>query len=265
MASMHAWLDAVPDSSCPTAGKAAYGESIKFGRDANGVEFVEAFYVRTYHKTLRTQSEFIEAYRDATRIAKLLEVEVNGGKDGGYTVYPYSVFYVFFSQYLMVSELTLKLVGMALAAVLVVFTVIVGSPLTAVIVVTTVLMLIVDLIGFMTLYGISLNAVSAVNIVIAVGIGVEFCVHVARGATVMTVRQAVVEMGSSVFSGITLTKLFGILVLAFARSQIFQVYYFQMYLIIMLLGAAHGLILLPVLLDYATKLKKMTLFRKWLR
>ena len=41
------------------------------------------------------------------------------------------------------------------------------------------------------------------------------------------------------------------LVLVFARTQIFEVYFFRMYLALVVLAAGHGLVLLPVLLALA--------------
>jgi Niemann-Pick C1 protein len=41
------------------------------------------------------------------------------------------------------------------------------------------------------------------------------------------------------------------MVLAFAKTKIFEVYYFRVYMALVLLGAAHSLILLPVLLALA--------------
>ena len=53
-----------------------------------------------------------------------------------------------------------------------------------------------------------------------------------------------------VFSGVTVTKFLGIFVLLFAHPQIFEIYYFRMYMCMLIWGALHGLVYLPVFLSY---------------
>lgn len=105
-------------------------------------------------------------------------------------------------------------------------------------------------------YPIEMNAVLVVNLVTSLGFGVEFCNHIGMNFVKMTgtretrAMKAMKNMGSSVVVGIASTKFLGIMVLAFAPSTLFKLYYFRMYLFIIILGVFNGLFLLPVVLSF---------------
>ena len=122
----------------------------------------------------RSSKQFIEAYAAARRIAK------DVSRTTGTKIFPYSVFYIFFDQYSTIVRLTAGLISAALGAIFVISAILLGSIQTAAVVVVTVSMIVVDVLGVMAIWGVSLNAVSLVNLMICVGIGVEFCAHIAR-------------------------------------------------------------------------------------
>uniref|UniRef100_A0A803N5E1 SSD domain-containing protein n=1 Tax=Chenopodium quinoa TaxID=63459 RepID=A0A803N5E1_CHEQI len=241
------FLKALPSASCAKGGHGAYTNSVDLQGYESGV--IQASEFRTYHTPLNKQTDFVNALREAreftSKISKSLKMEV----------FPYSVFYMFFEQYLDIWSTALVNLAIAIGAVFVVCLIITWSIWSSLIILLVITMIVVDLMGVMAILKIQLNAVSVVNLVMSVGIAVEFCVHITHAFMVsggnrdQRMKEALGTMGASVFSGITLTKLVGVIVLAFARSQVFVVYYFQMYLALVILGFLHGLIFLPVLLS----------------
>ena len=244
---------------CPLSGQAAYGDAVVINDD---YESVKASHFRSAHTPLRSQDDFINAYASARRIAA--EISERTGTE----VFPYSVFYIFFHQYLNIVSLTAGLLCAAVGIIFIVASVLLGSVMTSAVVTVTVVMSVVDIMGAMSVFNVSLNAVSLVNLIICVGISVEFCAHIARAFTFpsRTVMQsnnngfrgrdarawtALVNVGGSVFSGITITKLLGVFVLAFTSSKIFEIYYFRVWLFLVVFAAIHALIFLPVALSIA--------------
>ncbi|KAI9217839.1 sterol-sensing domain of SREBP cleavage-activation-domain-containing protein [Blastocladiella britannica] len=275
------WLRAPPSAECPQAG-AAYADLVSSD--------LSTFAFRVASVPLGSQSDLIRGMQAHQRVAETVRsllaatgqrvVEMSGPSDA-LSVDVYSVFHPFFAQYIGLTTTTWKLLAFAhmlvLAAAIAMFESVRPAVLLVVAMAVMQLWLAALALG---VFGVPLNGVSVVNLVMATGLGVEFCVHVLRAyATVdpgaaareyraklrhhgldaglwnpqaelraIVLKRALASAGATVMSGIGWTKLVGVAVLAFASSAIFRTYYFLLYSLVLVTGLAVGLFVLPLLL-----------------
>lgn len=198
IAYLQRFISSIPSEECPLGGKAAYESAVSIDES---FLFVNSSSFRTFHTPLKTQRDYIGAYLQARRIAQEITQE------SGVPVFPYSVFYVFFSQYATIFQLTTFIVVSACVAIFGISWILLSSLVSAALILIVVAMILVNLLGVMGVWGVSLNAVSTVNLGIAVGISVEYLSHLTRAFMVSPgfsrderVAKAMADVGSSVSS-----------------------------------------------------------------
>ena len=111
----------------------------------------------------------------------------------------------------------------------------------------------VDFLGILQWAGVKVNPVSYVTLVMAIGLLVDYLLHVllhyykTPGNREEKVIAVLRSMGSSVMMG-GITTFLGTVPLAFSASEIFTTVFIA-FITLVVLGISHGLILLPVILS----------------
>ncbi|XP_071957637.1 NPC intracellular cholesterol transporter 1-like [Antedon mediterranea] len=253
------FLNDTPTDICSKGGRAAYGDAVEI-LNVTGKTEVGATYFMTYHTILKTSEEFTNGLRQARALSKNIENAMREELDlpPDFKVFPYSLFYVYYEQYLDMVEVAVFNLGISLIPIFLVSFLMLGfDVISALIIVLNILMILFDTLGIMYFWNIDFNAISLVNLTMAIGISVEFISHIVRKFRTCTLptrkqraQKALATTGSSVLSGVAMTNLPGIVVLAFAKSQLFNIFYFRMFFTITIVGTFHGLVFLPVLLSF---------------
>lgn len=151
-----------------------------------------------------------------------------------------------------VEELILTAIT-GVAAVTFVSLILVPHWTAAIFVLPLICMLYIDLLGVLQWAGVTINVVSYIALVMSIGLMVDFVMHVLlryhelSGTPEDRTIEMLQTMGKSVLLGATSTLL-GTMSLVFSGSAIFATVFISFVGLVML-GAGHGLILLPVILS----------------
>lgn len=161
--------------------------------------------------------------------------------------------FIYYDQYLVIVQNTVQNVIIAAGAMLVVSLLLIPNPLCCLWVTFAIASVIVGVAGFMTFWNVNLDSISMINLVICIGFSVDFSAHISyafvtSGESSANKRSidALSLLGYPVLQGAVSTIL-GIVVLAASNTYIFRTFFKIMFLVI-LFGALHGLVFIPVFL-----------------
>jgi Niemann-Pick C1 protein len=234
-----------------------YAQDVSFSNDDNGdIAQVEA---------IRVQSEYVrltkvvrgEIIDDADRQIEAMDdtraLVESWGADLP-PAFPYSPKFLTIEGFKILRRELFQNVGLAILAVGIIVLCTVASPVTAFLITINVAFCIVEILGFMFAFGIVIDSVSVINIVLAVGLSVDYSAHVGhcfmvKGGADKDRRalEALADIGAAVLSGAISTFL-AVVVLLFSSSYVF-VTLSRQFVLTVFLGVIHGLVLLPVLLS----------------
>ena len=173
---MKFYLKDNPNIHCAKGGHAAYGEALQLKYNGNEITQVESSFFMAFHTVGVTSKDFIQSLTNADKISKNITSmmrdkiksiqNLTDAQVQDIEVFPYSVFYVFYEQYLTVWRDTVTQLSVCLFVIFIVTAILLGLDFyTSTIITFTITMIVFNLFGAMYLLDIELNAVSLVNLV----------------------------------------------------------------------------------------------------
>lgn len=217
------------------------------------------FQLQGYRQSIRVKKIDQVAKQGVQYLTDLRKIEADYGIEGTYS---YSQDMLDYELYVVFVEETVLSCGLSFLAVFFVVLFITGSFPVTLLVVLAVVLVDLFLIALIFYWDLTFNTVVVINIVIAIGLAVDYSAHIA--ATYLTIKapshmtdaekrkykagKALSTMGSSVFHGGFSTFL-AIITLSASSSYIFLVF-FRLWFGIIVFGMSNGFFLLPIILSF---------------
>ncbi|EGT40756.1 CBN-DAF-6 protein [Caenorhabditis brenneri] len=170
-----------------------------------------------------------------------------------FNVVVYHEAFPFADQYLIILPATIQNVLISLLCMAVVSFLLVPSLPSGFVIFVSIVSINIGVFGYMTLWGVNLDAVSMISIIMSIGFAVDLSAHIiyafvtSHGNTNERVIGALETLGWPIFQGASST-IAGISILYTVDAYIILVFFKTIWLT-MLIGAIHGLFFIPVFLS----------------
>lgn len=201
-----------------------------------------------------------EPSEDPEELQEQLQLQRDMDKLKGVPIAPlniasYTYMMVFYESDLgILSSVLVNMLSAGVAMLLVAF-ILIPELSAGLLVILMICLIDLALFGFMYFWHVKLHMVSTIALVISIGFAVDYSAHMCHCFTHCLGKtrdqraiEALVLMGNPLFHGASSTLL-GVLLLGFSESFVFTVF-FRMMVMVVLFGAAHGMVLLPVILSW---------------
>jgi len=181
-------------------------------------------------------------------------VITDAANEQGLPAFPSGFVFNFYEQYVSVESSLASSLWQVALAVFIVSHLFLFHPGAVFIMCSVIAFVVIEVYGFLEFVGLKVNGVCVVNLVMAVGVSVEFTAHItrifmtAKGTRDERAKKALTTMFAPTLNG-ALSTFIGVLPMGFAQFPYFQLYFFRQYVLIIVFGFLNGIALLPVLLS----------------
>lgn len=169
-------------------------------------------------------------------------------------VFPLSMGYASWETDEVIAEELYRNLALAIVCIFLTTVFLLANVTASLLVLLCVVMSLIDVGGFMHFWGLTIDTVSCNNLIIAIGLCVDYSAHIAHrfllesgNSRAKRVEATMTNIGPAVLNGgITTTLAF--ILLADSKSHVFSSF-FKIFFLVVMFGLFHGLATLPVLLS----------------
>jgi len=193
------------------------------------------------------------ANEETDMVLKLREI-ASQFSDENIQVSVFHPYFIYIDQFLEILPQTVQSILVTSGFMMIVSFVLIPNPICSLWVAFSILSIEAGVVGYMTWWGINLDGIALINLIMCIGFSVDFSAHICyhymseeNKSSEERIRSSLYALGLPIVQG-ALSTILGVLGLAFAPCYAY-VTFFKMIFLVIFLGAMHGLILLPVLLS----------------